>query len=171
MVSWILLWCLSFKYLQSIEKKVRLDELVHVLSRLFKEENYDKSNISFMEYILQAILEHGKKEHMDTLFAAINNCNIPANIKMKQYYFKCVDKDEELKRAKRIKGHKSSIHDREERKHGESVVMNRERERKLIESLRKSGKLRRRTFKSYNQRKNLLIEEVVSFEIPGKCSE
>jgi hypothetical protein len=44
----------------------------------------------------------------------------------------------------------------------------RRKEKKLVESIKKSGKLRRRTFKSYAQRRNLLIDEVVTFDIPGK---
>ena len=100
MVSWILLWCMSFKYLQSIEKRVRIQELIIVLKRLFEECKYPKNNIRFLEYIMLAILEHGKKEHMDTVIHAIKDCNIPYNIKMKQYYFKCVDKHELQKEKK-----------------------------------------------------------------------
>ena len=174
MVSWILLWWLSFKYLQSIEKKVRLDELICVLIKLFKEQNYDKSNIVFMEYILQTILEFGRLEHMNSLFEAITECNIPISISMKQYYFKCVDKEEEMKRSKHNVRSKKMSFIKEERKNSVSAIgfkdKDRERDRKFIESVKKSGKLRRRTFKSYEQRKNLLIEEVVSFEIPGKWS-
>lgn len=64
----------------------------------------------------------------------------------------------------------SFIH--EERKASVSVTgfkdKDRDKEKKFIESIRKSGKLRRRTLKNYEQRRNLLIEEVVSFEIPGR---
>jgi hypothetical protein len=102
MVSWVLLWCMSFKYLQSIEKRVRIQELIIVLKRLFEEYKYPKNNIRFLEYIMLAILEHGKKEHMDTVIHAIKDCNIPYNIKMKQYYFKCVDKHE-LQKDKKSK--------------------------------------------------------------------
>ena len=172
MVSWILLWCLSFKYLQSIEKKVRLDELLTVLQKLFNENNYDKSNIVFMEYILQTILEYGRLEHMNSLFETISLWNISISISMKQYYFKCVDKEEKIKRNKHNVKSKKMSFIREERKASVSVTgfkdKDRDKEKKFIESIRKSGKLRRRTLKNYEQRRNLLIEEVVSFEIPGR---
>lgn len=172
MVSWILLWCLSFKYLQSIEKKVRLDELLSVLTDLFNKHDYDKSNIVFMEYILQTILEYGRLEHMNSLFETISYWNISISISMKQYYFKCVDKEEEIKRNKHNVKSKRMSFIREERKTSVSNIPYKEKEKdkekKFIESIKRSGKLRRRTFKSYEERRNHLIEEVVSFEVPGR---
>lgn len=142
--------------------------MISVLNTLFEQQQYDKSNIAFLEYILLAILEHGKKEHMDRLFEAINDCRIPPSIKMKQYYFKSVDKDQLHSQRKR-KIHRNSFA-KEEKKTMDAYDLSKEKERKVIESIKKSGKLRKRTFKSYQQRKNLLIEETVSFHIPGRCS-
>lgn len=77
-----------------LKNKVRLDELIDVLKKLFIEKNYDKSNIVFMEYILSTILEHGRLEHMNDVFDACKECRIPVGMSMRQYYFKCVDKEE-----------------------------------------------------------------------------
>jgi hypothetical protein len=136
-MSWILLWCLWFKYLQSIEKKVRLYELTIVLEKLFKEKNYDKSNIIFFEYILQTIFDHGKRQHMDDLFKTINEWRIPSNLKMKQYYFKCIDKDQNMRQDNKKKNKKIEG-DQEEGKAPESLKEERKREEKLINNIRKS---------------------------------
>lgn len=170
MVSWILLWCICFKYLQSIEKKVRLYELIEVLERLFIKNNYNKTNVNFLEYILQTILEYGKLEHMSILFDAINEFKIPSSYRMKQYYFKCLDKEKEMRDAKKLQKRKDK---KEERKHTSSMASNKDKdqEKKLIEKIKRYGKLRRRSFKPYKYRRNLLTEEAVSFKIPGTCPD
>jgi len=159
-ISWVIMWCLCFKYLNKNEKKVRLFELTKVLETLFKQKGYDKSNITFLEYILQAIHEHGKKEHMEVLFRTIKDCSIPPNLRMKQYYFRCIDK-EKLSGADGRKRNKN--------RNRMDLMGDTKKEEKLIYGIKKSGRLRKRTLKSYKERRNLLIEEVVTFEVPGRC--
>mmetsp|Transcript_688 Transcript_688/g.673 ORF Transcript_688/g.673 Transcript_688/m.673 type:complete len:160 (+) Transcript_688:1314-1793(+) len=159
---------MSFKYLQSIEKKVRIQELVIVLNRLFKNTGYPIVNVRFLEYILNAILESGRKEHIDVVMETINHLNIPLSLQMQQIYFQCFDK-ERGKVKKRpplaaldstleyFKFSEGAINDtvvsKEESKSSDAASFKKRREIKLLETVIKSGKLRRRTFKSYSQRK------------------
>lgn len=168
-MSWVLLWCLTFKYLQSIEKKYRLYELITILNRLFKVANYDKNRTRFLENVLNTILEHGKFEHMEILFDALVELNVSITIKMKQFFSKAHDKHQAMMNSKQVKNNSFSKN-KHDIKNNISKFARKQRDLKFIATLKKSGRLRKRSFKSYAERKNLLIEEVIFFDIPGKCN-
>jgi len=150
---------MTFKYLQSIEKKIRVQELVIILTKLFQRTQFPVINVRFLEYILSTILESGKKEHIDSVMECIKLLNIPSTLQMQQIYFQCFDKERHKIKRENIgasnifeetkltmESMNSTFFVKEEEKVPETEKSRRKREIKLIEAVIKSGKLRRRTF-------------------------
>ena len=166
---WVIMWCLSFKYCNNIEKIHRVNQLIAVLD-LFRENvpEFKQWEVVFEE-TLKVILKNGNNSMIVKVMQLMHYFGVKVTQTVCMIFFDSLSRvavtqsersiaDKHSKPALLFKPHK----DKEENKKFIAYVKKSldysDRKTKCVRSM-----FRKRTFRDYANRFNWMIEDVVTF--------
>lgn len=158
-VIWVIMWCLCFKFIYSIEeKRFRVNQLIGVLLRYLKDSKTFKQTLPLFEDVLNTILTFGDFTMVTQILILMNHLNIKKNSTIDNIFFMAFRKNREISKKMHDKKNPeppqkiTKISDtllKIEKKTMSTLVYDKLLDNSSKESIQAKRSFMRRTFKSF----------------------
>ena len=121
LIIWLMMWILTFEYLDEDEKKFRIEQILGTMHKLLMKYKIEEKEL-IMQDVFETVLEHGTFKMVEELYEYLNLWEIKGNAMLDNIFFNAIRKHNEILDLMKKNNHRSSQNSKSSTYHSKKGV-------------------------------------------------